>query len=401
MEMTNKKYTATSDTIQMLNSRKEKKMEKKTKQNLLVTVTGVVLFAALINLPDVLNFAGKIISLVLPIIAGGILALFISVPMDGIKNILNRLFNQKKKRLSDKLIHILSFILTIICVVFVLIIVLTLLIPEITQSVQNLFKQIKNNIPALLTYLDKHQLHADWLNDILSDINIEQAMNQFLGGLNILLPNVADALSTTVNFIITAAFSIIISIYITLDRSRIGRHTGKLIRAYLKPEWSSNILRFFSMFYKSFTKFLSGQCGEAVILGTLMFAAFSLCRLPYGNLVGVLTAVCAIIPYAGAFISCSISVLLTMLLDPSLAIRCIIVYLIVQFIENQFIYPKVVGESVGLSPFYTLIAAMIGGKMFGIIGIIFFIPLMAVVVELLKENVSNRLKESGGVSGNT
>ena len=374
MEMTNKKYTATSDTIQMLNSRKEKKMEKKTKQNLLVTVTGVVLFVALINLPDVLNFAGKIISLVLPIIAGGILALFISVPMDGIKNILNRLFNQKKKRLSDKLIHILSFILTIICVVFVLIIVLTLLIPEITQSVQNLFKQIKNNIPALLTYLDKHQLHADWLNDILSDINIEQAMNQFLGGLNILLPNVADALSTTVNFIITAAFSIIISIYITLDRSRIGRHTGKLIRAYLKPEWSSNILRFFSMFYKSFTKFLSGQCGEAVILGTLMFAAFSLCRL---------------------------SVLLTMLLDPSLAIRCIIVYLIVQFIENQFIYPKVVGESVGLSPFYTLIAAMIGGKMFGIIGIIFFIPLMAVVVELLKENVSNRLKESGGVSGNT
>ena len=144
MEMTKKKYTATSDTIQMLNSRKEKKMEKKTKQNLLVTVTGVVLFVALINLPDVLNFAGKIISLVLPIIAGGILALFISVPMDGIKNILNRLFNQKKKRLSDKLIHILSFILTIICVVFVLIIVLTLLIPEITQSVQNLFKQIKN-----------------------------------------------------------------------------------------------------------------------------------------------------------------------------------------------------------------------------------------------------------------
>ena len=225
MEMTNKKYTATSDIIQMLNSRKEKKMEKKTKQNLLVTVTGVVLFVALINLPDVLNFAGKIISLVLPIIAGGILALFISVPMDGIKNILNRLFNQKKKRLSDKLIHILGFILTIICVVFVLIIVLTLLIPEITQSVQNLFEQIKNNIPALLTYLDKHQLHADWLNDILSDINIEQAMNQFLGGLNILLPNVADALSTTVNFIITAAFSIIISIYITLDRSGICRHT--------------------------------------------------------------------------------------------------------------------------------------------------------------------------------
>ena len=129
----------------------------------------------------------------------------------------------------------------------------------------------------------------------------------------------------------------------------------------------------------------------------MMFLAFTIFRLPYGSLVGVLTAICAIIPYVGAFISCSVSVFLVIIIDPMLAVRCLIVYLVVQFIENQFIYPRVVGGSVGLPPLYTLIAAMIGGKLFGIIGIIFFIPLMAVIVELVKEDVNRRLKNKGRV----
>ena len=106
----------------------------------------------------------------------------------------------------------------------------------------------------------------------------------------------------------------------------------------------------------------------------------------------MLTAICAIIPYVGALISCVVSVFLVLLVDPVLAVRCLIVYLAVQFVENQFIYPRVVGKSVGLSPLYTLVAAMIGGKLFGIIGIIFFIPLTAVVIELVKEDACRRLR---------
>ena len=122
-----------------------------------------------------------------------------------------------------------------------------------------------------------------------------------------------------------------------------------------------------------------------------MALAFSVFKIPYGSLVGVLTAICAIIPYVGALISCVVSVFLVLLVDPVLAVRCLIVYLAVQFVENQFIYPRV-GKSVGLSPLYTLIAAMIGGKLFGIIGIIFFIPLTAVVIELVKEDTFRRLR---------
>lgn len=176
-----------------------------------------------------------------------------------------------------------------------------------------------------------------------------------------------------------------------LGKERVCRHANILVSAYLPSKVSAAAIKFCRKFSSSFANYLAGQCGEAVILGTLMFLVFTIFKLPYASLIGVLTAVCAIIPYVGAFFSCSLSIFLTLLIDPTLVLRCAIVYLVVQFVENQFIYPKVVGGSVGLPPLYTLIAAMIGGKLFGILGIIFFIPLTAVTIELIKENAKGRL----------
>ena len=190
----------------------------------------------------------------------------------------------------------------------------------------------------------------------------------------------------------TASFALIISIYMSLGSESLCRHARTLVCAYLKPNHAAGLLKFCRAFRQSFANFLTGQCSEAVILGVLMTLAFSVFRIPYGSLVGMLTAICAIIPYVGALISCVVSVFLVLLVDPVLAVRCLIVYLAVQFIENQFIYPRVVGKSVGLSPLYTLVAAMIGGKLFGIIGIIFFIPLTAVILELVKEDACRRLR---------
>lgn len=363
----------------------------KTKQCLLVTVVGVSLFAALMNLSAVLGVAKNLIGLVLPIIAGSILALFINVPMNGIKRQIKKAFHKARKQPSDRLVHILSFILTLCAVFLVLFVVLTLLLPEIIQSTRNLYEQIETDIPQWLAYLDAQQINAEWLEELLSEIDGKQIMQHITQGVDILLPNVVNALTSTVSGLMTAAFAVIISVYMILGKERVCRHARKLVCAYLKPAWAKSILHFCQVFQKSFTKFLTGQCTEALILGTLMFAAFKVFHLPYGSLVGVLTAVCAIIPYVGAFISCGVSIFLTVLFDPTLVIRCALVYLAVQFIENQLIYPRVVGDSVGLPPLYTLIAAMIGGKLFGILGILFFIPLMAVAIELVREDADQRL----------
>lgn len=352
-----------------------------------MVVVGVILFAALMNFSAVLGFGNQIISLLLPVIAGGILALFINVPMSWFEKRLNQIFANKKRRPSAKVIHILSFVLTLICVGLVLTLVLTLLIPELIRSTQSLYEQIEDKI----AYISTIDFQAEWLDQLVDDFDWESMLQNAAAHAEVVVKNVVEALSSTVGIVTTTAFALIISIYMSLGKEEICRHARNLVCAYLKPGWAQSLLHFCRTFSKAFAKFLSGQCTEAVILGILMFLAFTIFKLPYGSLVGVLTAFCAIIPYVGAFISCVVSLFLTLIADPTLAIRCLIVYLVVQFIENQFIYPRVVGSSVGLSPLYTLIAALLGGKLFGILGILFFIPLAATGIELVKEDVASRL----------
>ncbi len=370
-------------------------MEKKTKQNLLIVIVGVGLFAALINLRAVILFLEKGIGIILPIIVGGILALFINVPMTGIEKRLRKLLQKRKKQPSDKFYRMFSFLLTFVCVALVLTLVFTLLIPELVNSAKGLYLQIEARLPEWIAWLESLDPEAAWLEDMLADINLEKMMQNIGVGANFFLESVVSTVSSAASIVITAAFGLIISIYLALGKEQIGGHARKLLYAYLKPAWAENVLHVSRTFSRCFANFLSGQCTEAVILGVLMFAAFTIFRLPYGSLVGVLTAVCAIIPYVGAFLSGAVSVILALLISPALAVRCLIVYLVVQFVENQFIYPRVVGGSVGLPPLYTLVAAMIGGKLFGIMGIIFFIPIMAVVIELVKEDAGNRLSRKG------
>ena len=352
-------------------------MEPKTKQYLLVTVVGVTLFVALLRLSAVLAFAADLVDLILPILAGGILALFLSVPMAGLEKRLRSLFRRAKKQPSGSAIHLLSFFITLLGVVLVLVLALTL--------------QIESNIPRWTAYLSAQDTNMDWLMHWLEGIDWEQLLHRITNSIDTVLVNAVGAVSATVNIVVTASFALIISIYMSLGAESLCHHARTLVCAYLKPSHAAGLLKFCRLFRQSFANFLTGQCSEAVILGVLMTLAFSVFRIPYGSLVGMLTAICAIIPYVGALISCVVSVFLVLLVDPVLAVRCLIVYLAVQFIENQFIYPRVVGKSVGLSPFYTLVAAMIGGKLFGIIGIIFFIPLTAVVIELVKEDAFRRL----------
>ena len=353
-------------------------MEPKTKQYLLITVVGVTLFVALLRLSSVLAFAAQLVDLVLPILAGGILALFINVPMTGLEKRLKRLFCKAKKQSSDKVLHLLSFFITLLGVVLVLVLALTLLIPELVQSFHSLYVQIEANIPRWTAYLSAQDADMGWLMSWLEGIDWEQLLHRVTDSIDTVLVNAVGAVSATVNIVVTASFALIISVYMSVG--------------YLKPSHSAWLLKFCRLFRQSFANFLTGQCSEAVILGVLMALAFSVFKIPYGSLVGMLTAICAIIPYVGALISCVVSVFLVLLVDPVLAVRCLIVYLAVQFIENQFIYPRVVGKSVGLSPLYTLVAAMIGGKLFGIIGIIFFIPLTAVIIELVKEDACRRIQ---------
>lgn len=366
-------------------------MGKNTKKYLLMIVVGVCLFAVLMNLSAVLSFGRKIIFLILPVIVGGILALFVNVPMTSIEKRLRKMLKKKKRQPSDNFCRRISFLFTLVCIILALTLVFTLLIPELISSVKSLYLLIEKRLPLWTDYLESFDSNAAWLEKALAEVDLGKIIQNIGSEINLFFASIVNTVSSAAHAVVTAAFGLIINIYLTLGKEQVCRHVRKLVYAYLKPSWADYIFHISTAFNQSFAHFLSGQCMEAVILGTLMFSAFTIFKLPYGSLVGVLTAVCAIIPYVGAFLSGAISVVLALIISPTLGVRCLIVYIVVQFIENQIIYPRVVGGSVGLPPLYTLIAAMIGGKLFGIIGIIFFISLTAVTIQLVKEDAQRRL----------
>lgn len=366
-------------------------MDKKMKQNFLLVAFGILLFAAVMNLKEVLSFLENIVGIFFPLLIGVILAFILSVPMNGIKRILIKVFSRTRLNPSDKAMDFLSLILTICLIILVGVLVGTVAIPQIVDSVKSIGNMIKVKWPEWAAILKSYNIDTTPVTDWLENLNLANIVTKFLSGAGVVIDKLAGTAASTISVITTGAISIVVMFYVLVSRKDLERHTKKVLYAYLKKEIADKIVYVAGMIRTVYTKFLSGQFVEALILGTLMFIAFLIFRLPYAGLVAMLTAVCSFIPYIGAFFSCGIVVLLTLIINPIQAIVCFIVYQVVQFIENQFIYPHVVGSSVGLSPLWTLMAVIIGGKLFGLLGMIFFIPLVAVFYTLLRESVYKRI----------
>ncbi len=365
-------------------------MDKKTKNSMFLIAFAVLIYAAAMNLGAVLGFAGRLVSLLLPLIIGLVGAFVLSVPMKGYENLFAKLFKNAKKPLNDKLISAASFIMTVLTLLLILLLAVTMLIPQLVDSVKGVIQQIQQNIPAWLDILSRHNIDTRQINGWLESINLENLLATLTGGAGIVLASVKNISSTIVSLLINVGLGIVVTVYMLLGKKQLKHLCRRVLYAYISREKADRLVHIAKLSYDTFSRFLSGQCLEACILGSLIFIAFSIARLPYAGLIAVLTAICAFIPYVGSFASCSVGALLTLLANPSQTLLCIIVYLVVQFIENQFIYPNVVGSSVGLPPLFTLLAVMLGGKLLGLLGMIFFIPLMAVVYALVKEDVQLR-----------
>ena len=354
-------------------------MDKNFKKLLLLVSFGVVLFAALFNFTAVINYAGKVLSIFLPIIVGLIIAFVLNVPMKGFDNLLHKIFKKKDFKHKEKLINILSLVLTLLAIIVVIVLAVTLAVPEIVSSVKRIYVQIQAKLPEFIAWLNSYNIDTTRLTELAKNININSFLSTITTGAGSLLSSVWGFATTTVSGVSTTIFAIVISIYVLLDKKTLSRHMKKLMYSFLKTETTEKLCEVGALSVETYSKFLSGQTIEAVILGVLIFIFFSIFRLPYAALIAFLTSFFAFVPYVGAFASCAIGAFLILLDSPEKVITCVIVYLVVQFVENQFIYPHVVGSSVGLSPLWTLMAAIIGGNLFGIVGIIFFIPLAAVL----------------------
>ena len=178
-----------------------------------------------------------------------------------------------------------------------------------------------------------------------------------------------------------------------LDRRSLAKQSRRLLYANLSERKADQVCRIAHLTHTTYARFLSGQCVEAVILGTLFVITMSILGMPYAMLTGIVIAITALIPIFGAFIGCVIGMLLIVMVDPVQAVWFLVLFLVLQQIEGNLIYPHVVGSSVGLPSIWVLVAVTVGGNMFGILGILVFIPLCSVLYALFAMFVKKRLRE--------
>lgn len=365
--------------------------KKKIRQSMGLISFGVILYVALMNLNYVLIFIENLIKMFLPLLIGLILAFMLSVPMKGFEKLIEKFFSKAKHKPKEKRVQLASLMLTILSIVLIFVLVGKIVVPEIVVSVKSIGMIIKDKWPEWAVMLKKYSIDTTVIAEWVENLNIDSILVKLLDNAGGLLNGIAGTAASTISIVVTTLLSIVFMFYVLLSKKDLARQGKKLLYANVKEEIADKIIFVAKLTRDTYTKFLSGQCIEAIILGGLMFVAFSIFRLPYAGLVSILTMVCAFVPYVGAFISCGVGVFLTLLTSPIQAIVCFIVYQAVQFIENQFIYPRVIGTSVGLSPLWIFIAVLIGGKLFGIIGILFFIPLTSVIYSLVRDVTNQKL----------
>lgn len=368
-------------------------MKKITKHHYLLVAFGVILFAALMKFGVVLGFIKNVFSIISPVLIGFLIAFILNVPTKGYEKLLKKLTSNSKKPPKDKPIQVLSLFLSIISVLLVLFLVFWLVIPAVAESIVNLYHLAMKKLPEWIELLKAYDINTESITKWLESLNIEELIKKISSNAGYLITSVVGFAGAAVSGISSFAMSFIISIYVLLCKRDLSRQVRKLSKAHLSPHVEKYLFHVGNLVSNTYSKFLSGQCVEACILGFLIFLAFTIFSIPYASLIGVLTTVLAFIPFVGSFLSCFIGAFLVLIADPSKVIVAIIVYLVVQFIENQFIYPHVVGTSVGLSSLWTLVAVLVGGNLFGVLGMIFFIPIMAVFMTLLKEHTNYVLEK--------
>ncbi len=338
----------------------------------------------------VIEFLGKIFSLFMPFIIGAVIAFVINVPMRAVEK---RLFpkNQKLKRLRRPL----ALLITLLAIILVIAAVMVLVIPQVVTTASELGKQIPD-------YMSKAQIYIEGIFKDYPDIQkwISEFRIDWQSVLSSVSGWVTSGLSSTINIaasavsgVVSAAIGFVFSMYILLQKERLGNQVRMIAYALLPEKAADKLFDICSRSEKTFSSFLSGQCLEAVILGCMFAAAMLMFRMEYVALISILIAFMALIPIVGAFIGCAVGAFLIFMHDPAQALWFIIMFLIIQQIEGNLIYPKVVGESVGLPAIWVLFVVTIGGKLMGVFGMLVMIPASSVIYALFREFIVDRLKQ--------
>ena len=361
-------------------------------------IRGLILFTVItvivgINYIKVLGLLAAAVNMAAPFILGAAIAFILNVPMRRIESSLSYVLKK-----GSRLLRPVSMALSILLVAGVLFLVMFVVAPQLVRTLLGLqssipvffgevrqwLEQLFAENPQILTNME--QIQIDWqqlFNDSLKFLK---------NGAGSMLDTTFSAAISIVNGMSTFLIRFIFSIYILLQKENLIRQIKKLLAAFLPERTVEGIVRIAALTSRTFSNFFTGQCMEAVILGSMFFIVLVVLRLPYALLIGVLIAFTALIPVFGAFIGWAVGAFLMLIISPMDALLFSVVFFTLQQIEGNMIYPHVVGNSVGLPSIWVLVAVTLGGSMMGVVGMLIFIPLCSVLYTLLRDTVNERLK---------
>ena len=370
--------------------------KEKFRQIVLLMVIAAALVLVIIYSHQILGALGVAVSIIMPFAAGGAIAFVLNIPM---RQIENKLLGKWNNKYSEKLKRPVSIVLTLLFVVLLITILIATVVPQVGKAVADVAKQIPmfaDRIMAIVSDLQQQYPEMGRQTDILSQL--EQNWDAIVNGVFSFMKNgFGDMLNSTIGIasgivsrVASGFIAFIFSIYILAQKEKLGNQVNRIFKAFLPAKVNGKIQRVCTMLSRNFTNFITGQCLEACILGSMFVVSMFIFRMPYAVMIGVLIAFTALIPIVGAFIGCVVGAFLILLVSPIKALGFVILFLVLQQIEGNLIYPRVVGSSVGLPAIWVLAAVTIGGSMFGIIGMLAFIPLVSTLYMLLRDEVNRR-----------
>lgn len=364
----------------------------------LIVFTALIV-VALWKFDVVLGVIRAIWGIIFPFVLGGAIAFVINVPMSFLEKKLFGKAKEKGSKAAGKLARPVSLLLTIVLVVGVIVLVMFGLIPQLTETIGSLMNSIADFIPQMQSWVREFTHNNREIMDLVNQMEfnpnkaIQWGMSILGNGAGNFMNTTMTAVGSIVSGVTTFFIAFSFACYILFQKEKLHVQVRKVFFAFIPKRKAEVILEVCSLTYRTFANFLTGQCLEAVILGSMFVITLSILKMPYALLIGIIIAFTALIPIFGAFIGCALGCLLIFMVSPKQAILFILVFLILQQIEGNLIYPHVVGSSVGLPSIWVLAAVTIGGNLLGIVGMLVFIPLVSVLYTLFREYVYLRLKK--------
>ncbi len=342
------------------------------------------------------NIIGFLFSLIAPFLLAGAIAFIVNVPMTAIEKMLFRRKKQKNQ-VSIKISRPISLFLAVIFILSIVIFACFVIIPQVQDTVATLVVKIEAFLPQVENFVEENFQNNDEIITYVDSISMDDFLESLWGYLQTGLLSVFDSTITVASNIvslITQLFvAVVFAIYILLQKEILTIQFLKVFNAFWSKEKTEKVTNTLSLTKRTFSRFISGQCLEAVILGALFVIVLSLFRIPFALLIGIIVGLSSVIPILGAFFGAGVGAFLIVIENPTQAVYFLIIFLVIQQIEGNLIYPRVVGDSIGLPAMWVLAAVSIGGSLLGVLGILLCIPLSSVAYALFRDYVTAKLKE--------